>query len=103
MVLMYLDPAHCHWGFIYEKLTLLPEAIGVMMALCGFFWIARFIRCKFFAHIGQATLGLCLCEIVAKFPIKWVFEHLGWSVFQPWVAIICSAIALMIGIGEKNI
>ncbi len=97
MVLMYFDPTHRVWGLIYNKLPLLPEAIGVMMALCGLFWIARFIRCGFFAHIGQATLGLCLCEIMAKFPIKWGFELLRWTVSNQWIAILCSFLALLIG------
>lgn len=97
MVMMYFDPNHRLWGIVSEKLPLLPEAIGVAMALCGLFWIARIIRCKFLAYIGQATLGLCLCEIAVKMPIKYGFELFGWTFFSPWIAILCSAVALLIG------
>ena len=97
MILMYFDPNHRLWGIVYEKTPILPEAIGVVMALCGLCWISRVNRCKFLARIGQATLGLCLCEIAVKFPVKWGVEVLGLTVSAPWIAIVCSAVALLTG------
>ncbi|MBR4867756.1 MAG: acyltransferase [Clostridia bacterium] len=97
MVLMFFGWDSYLWSNLKQIFPVLPATVGVVMALCGLFWVARVIRCGFLAYIGRSTLGLCLCELLAKYPVQAVFTRFGWTVSSPWIAFLCAAIALLFG------
>ncbi len=97
MVLMFLGWDASLWQSMEWRFPILPAAVGVVLALCGLFWIARVIRCRLLAYIGCSTLGLCLCEIFVKDLMTMGISKFGWTVTSPIDAVLWSVIALLLG------
>ncbi len=97
MTMMYYHIDDRLWGGVGKAFPLLPQTAGVMLSLCGVFWVARAIQCRFLVRIGQSTLGLCLCEQLAKAPFTKALELLEVSLTAAWMPFVLSLAALLVG------
>lgn len=97
MAVIFYDRGADLWGALGQAVPLFPLLADAVLPLCGLFWIAKVIGCRFLAQIGRNTLGLCLCEILVKYPFTWLMEHFALPLNQVLLVFLVSAAALLLG------
>ena len=97
MLVIFYDRGPELWGALGRAIPVFPLLADAVLPLCGLFWLAKVISCRFLGQIGRNTLGLCLCEILVKYPFTWLMEHFGLPLDQVWMVFLIAVAAILLG------
>lgn len=106
-VVGYCVMVYCHlddrlWQFTREMgnhcLTVIPITLAAVAGLLLSLLVARVIQCRLTVRIGQATLGLCLCELLIKHILLNLLPMMGITLhITPILAVVLALVTLAIG------
>jgi len=106
-VVGYCVMVYCHlddrlWQFTWEMgnhcLTVIPITLAAVAGLLLSLLVARVIQCRLTVRIGQATLGLCLCELLIKHILLNLLPMMGITLhITPILAVVLALVTLAIG------